>query len=580
MKLKVSEIQKLILTHRLTPAGPLPTVLDADGVYPYQSYCETSARPVFKNYNFIKLENAYLAVLICPDLGGKVYSIIEKESGKEVLYVPGVIRPSRILPRFSFVAGGIEVSFPISHTPSQNEKVCHEIVEVNERIYVCVGETELRFGMQWTVEYSLGAEDRFLTQRTVFYNPTNKSHPWMSWSNAAFPAYDDTEFHFPNGKVLKHSDKLLTIDWENDGPKTNADIDHMSGYFWQNPDVNAFGCYSPSQAIGLYHVPEREQMPGIKLWSYGTGRDKEWSYLSSLSKQSYLEIQAGPIADQSIKHQLSPGQKHSHTEYWIPSCKPMNIRSISIPDTGLRPIAEIPLFSFAREEEVMAWQELQKSYELRDSSIVPNPPAIELAHWAPGGLYELDNAFKWIIKKSDNLINEVWQLYYGIWLLANNQIEEALKLLKESGVDMAMAILARVYSFQGRLDEAKMCYESMNDDAFKLHPQIVVERDRLLAQFGSTAFAERMKFLDELNALNDEMLIERRIALLIDMENYKEARILLLNTKFQLIHQRYERKKLWATLCLKTNTKIEPFPKNLGEDNLAQFGAYREFEIE
>jgi len=110
MNLKVDRIEKTILTHQLTPIGPLPSVLDPDGVYPYQSYCETSNRPVLKKYSFIQLENNYIRVLICPDLGGKVYSIIHKGSGKEVLYVPGVIRSSRILPRFSFVAGGIEVT--------------------------------------------------------------------------------------------------------------------------------------------------------------------------------------------------------------------------------------------------------------------------------------------------------------------------------------------------------------------------------------------------------------------------------------------------------------------------------------
>jgi len=47
-------------------------------------------------------------------------SIVHKGSGKEVLYVPHVIRPTRILPRFYSVAGGIEVSFPISHSASQN----------------------------------------------------------------------------------------------------------------------------------------------------------------------------------------------------------------------------------------------------------------------------------------------------------------------------------------------------------------------------------------------------------------------------------------------------------------------------
>jgi len=60
------------------------------------------------------------------------------------------------------------LSFPISHSPVQVVPVLDEVTRDRERIYVSCGERELRFGMNWTVEYSLGESDAFLTQRTVF----------------------------------------------------------------------------------------------------------------------------------------------------------------------------------------------------------------------------------------------------------------------------------------------------------------------------------------------------------------------------------------------------------------------------
>src|SRR4030095_3236198 len=126
-KLSAKEYDDYILTHQLTPAGPVPTAFDPNGVYPYMSYVETSARPVPKKYKFIVLQNDHVKATICPDLGGKVYSLIHQPSGKEVLYVPDVIRYTRILPRFYFIAGGIEVSFPISHSPTQNETVIYKV---------------------------------------------------------------------------------------------------------------------------------------------------------------------------------------------------------------------------------------------------------------------------------------------------------------------------------------------------------------------------------------------------------------------------------------------------------------------
>lgn len=76
------EYNEIILTHVLTPAGPVPTAMDADGVYPYISYSETSNRPIPKTYRMISLENEFVKVVICPDLCGKVMSMIHKGSGK------------------------------------------------------------------------------------------------------------------------------------------------------------------------------------------------------------------------------------------------------------------------------------------------------------------------------------------------------------------------------------------------------------------------------------------------------------------------------------------------------------------
>src|SRR3977135_2135151 len=85
-KVVCTQYQDYILTHNLTPFGPVPTAYDPNGVYPYVSYCETSNRPVPKKYHFVVLENDHVKVTICPDLGGKVTSMICKKSGKEVLY--------------------------------------------------------------------------------------------------------------------------------------------------------------------------------------------------------------------------------------------------------------------------------------------------------------------------------------------------------------------------------------------------------------------------------------------------------------------------------------------------------------
>ncbi|MGE5449366.1 MAG: DUF5107 domain-containing protein [Bacteroidales bacterium] len=575
-KVVCTEYEEYLLSHQLVVAGPVPTAFDPNGVYPYVSYSETANRPVPVIYKFIALENDFIRVTICPDLGGKVTSIIHKPSGKEVLYVPEVIRPTRILPRFYFVAGGIEVSFPISHSPSQNEKVLSKIDRTANRTYVTCGERELRFGMQWSVEYSLGPMDNFLTQRVVFYNSGTMSYPWMSWSNAALPSTADTEFDFPSGKVLSHASVIDTIDWKSEGPSHESDIKEMTGYFWKTRDVNAFGVFTPSNGTGLYHVADETIAPGMKLWSYGRGADSTWATLSTARHAPYIEMQGGPIGDQSIKLELKPKEKRSHTEYWFPAIQPMNIYQLKVPSVQLRPVNEILLFEWARESDVSSWIGLLKAY--KDNSTVPDAPKVNTYHWAPSGMENLSEAFKWAINKANAQQADLWKYYYGTWLAGRGESAQAIQILSDCRTGMAKALLARLLRIKGDNKGAVAAYQSIQERWLQLHPQVVIERDKALRNLGKQTLKEREAWLDQVDALKDEWVLERRVQLLIDKGDAVNARKLLLSIPFQKVHQIYTRTNMWFQICDLLNEPRLPIPELLGEDHLANFGAYREFE--
>jgi hypothetical protein len=565
-----------VLTHALTACGPIPTALDPNGVYPYVSYCETANRPFLQRYTFVVLENRFVKVTISPDIGGKVTSIVHKGSGKEVLYVPQVLRPTRILPRFYFVAGGIEVSFPISHSPSQNEKVIHRIERVNDRVYVTCGERELRFGMQWSVEYSLGPQDTFLTERVVFHNPGTSTYPWMSWSNAALPSAPDTEFHFPKGEVLSHASRIETIDWQSQGPKRESEIKEMTGYFWKSRDANAFGAYTPSLGTGLYHIADEAISPGMKLWSYGVGDDRPWAMLSTASPQPYIEIQGGPIGDQSIKLELRPKETRSHVEYWIPTDKPLNIYALTVPENHLRAVSKIPLFEWARPDEVRGWNELMHAYAKK--GILPDPPQIEQNLWAPSGMENLATAFEWAIQNSRDRKADLWRFHYGAWLAGRGKTEDAIRVLSASKIGVAEALLARLYLAKGDTRNAAAALEAIREPWLQLHPQVVVERDRILRVLGAQTLPEREQWLNKVGALKDEWILERKVQLLIDKGEIQDAKQLLLSIPFQKVHQTYTRTGMWLQICERLKEPCNPIPQGLGEDRLARFGAYREFQ--
>src|SRR5262249_37183506 len=158
--------------------------------------------------------------------------------------------------------------------------------------------------------------------------------------------------------VLSHSREMKNIDWATEGPRRQAEVRRMVGFFWRKPSCYAFGAFTPSLGSGLYHVADPELTPGIKLWTDGVGPHQEWVSQYTLNRDQCLEIQAGPLVDQSIKDHLQPGQQRYHVEFWIPSDTALDIQRIPLPSPRLQPVERIPRFSWAREQEVSLWKEL------------------------------------------------------------------------------------------------------------------------------------------------------------------------------------------------------------------------------
>ena len=119
--------------------------------------------------------------------------------------------------------------------------------------------------------------------------------------------------------------------------------------------------------------------------------------------------------------------------------------------------------------------------------------------------------------------------------------------------------------------------ESIQEPWLQIHPQVVVEHENFFVT-KEQIYCERESLLSRVDALEDEWIVERRVQLLIDKGEIKKAKDLLMSASFQKVHQTYTRTNLWNQICKKLNEPCLPIPQNLGEDKLAMFGAYREFE--
>lgn len=190
----------------------------------------------------------------------------------------------------------------------------------------------------------------------------------------------------------------------------------------------------------------------------------------------------------------------------------------------------------------------------------------------------LDLPFKWVIGDTKGQEQDLWRFHYGTWLAGSGKTEEAIRIFSTAKTGLAKAMLARLLMLKGDPVGAKKAYDEVKEKWLQLHPQIVVERDQILRATGSASLPEREKWLSEVDALKDEWISERRVQLFLDKGQLKEAKDFLLSMDFQKVHQTYTRTDLWTQICQKLNQPCLPIPSQLGEDRLARFGAYREFE--
>mgnify|MGYP002225288858 CR=1 FL=1 len=292
---------------------------------------------------------------------------------------------------------------------------------------------------------------------------------------------------------------------------------------------------------------------------------------------AYVEIQGGPISDQSIKLELRPGEKKNHVEYWIPTDHPLDIYSLKVPALRLRPIDRIPLFDWARKNESSIWIALADAY--KNKSMPSRPPLSgrravgSIRHGRSGRCFSL----------GDPNISPVGTglLAIPLWDLVGwkRTCRGGDRTTIHPGYRSGKSFIGKAICSSAGVGKGERYLRRYPRDSWlNLHPQLVIERDKVLKKFGTEALSEREKWLDKINASSDEWVVERKVQLLIDKKQYQEAKDLLLSTHFQKVHQTYTRTGLWEQINEGLGLSPQPVPEQLGEDRLARFGAYREYE--
>ncbi|MGP8247515.1 MAG: DUF5107 domain-containing protein [Bryobacteraceae bacterium] len=313
----------------LEGAADLKPVLDAmaaEGAnYPYANRTNLGQERVMSEWRRLAIENEYLVCSFLPDLGGHLYTCLDKLSGQPMFHANGSIKKGLIGLRGAWVSLGIELNFPIGHTRVTVSPVDFAWRQESDRAVVWLGARDRVTGMEWRVEFVLRKGAAMLEQNVTLSNQTAVRHPYYWWSNAAVRLEPGTRLVLPTNLVTIHGENRMDS-WPVGTFGVDKGIDRsVAGNLKGALSVFAHGtrepflaAYQGSSRTATVHVADPAAAPGKKLWSWGSN-DAAIRRALSDDNSEYVEIQAGVFPAQEDLEFLGPFEERRFTEYWLPA---------------------------------------------------------------------------------------------------------------------------------------------------------------------------------------------------------------------------------------------------------------------
>ena len=181
--------------------------------YPYALRNALTGSTRVEHYRALFLENEYLKVTVLPELGGHLYSCLDKISGREMFYANKTIKKALIGYRGAWAAFGIEFNFPVSHNWMSMSPVSSAIVSnADGSASIWVGDVNAVFGSSWRVELRLRPGRAVLEQHTILANQSDARHRYYWWTNAAVQVEDDSRLIYPTHLMATHG-FLAIVPW-------------------------------------------------------------------------------------------------------------------------------------------------------------------------------------------------------------------------------------------------------------------------------------------------------------------------------------------------------------------------------
>lgn len=320
-------------TYYFDDPNPLPAFVFNPKIYPYHKFQGYEFEKANKDLKVVTLENEWIEVQVFPEIGGKVWSAVDKSNGNEFIYKNEVAKFRNIAMRGPWTSGGIEFNFGvIGHHPGTGTPADYRLDELPNGSVMCtVGGIDLPSRTQWRVKIILPKDQSAFTTEAVWYNPTEIEQAYYNWMTAAAAAKQDLVFYTPGDQYLTHGG--MPKSWPVD--PLNRDLSqYKENNFGPSKSYHVigeyndfFGGYYQNSDTGFGHWGRYDEIPGQKLWLWNLSRAGGiWEDLLTDTDGQYIEYQAGRLYVQYFPGEENPISQATFdphltdqwTEVWFP----------------------------------------------------------------------------------------------------------------------------------------------------------------------------------------------------------------------------------------------------------------------
>ena len=263
----------------------------------------------------VVLENETLTATFLPSLGGRLWSLVHRPTGRELLHRNPVFQPANLALRDAWLAGGVEWNlgttghWPLTCEPLHAARVTAPDGTPVLRMYAF--ERLRRLTLRLDAWLPSGSPMLYVT--VTVDNPSEQETPVYWWSNIAVPQDSDVRVVAPADHAF-HCDYISDLTHVEFPQVNGADrsypgrVAHAADYFLDLPqDQRRWIAALDGSGTGLVQT-STDRLRGRKLFCWGTTTGgRHWQEWLSGSDHAYLEIQAG-LARTQLEHLPMPAR--------------------------------------------------------------------------------------------------------------------------------------------------------------------------------------------------------------------------------------------------------------------------------